>query len=319
MPQQSWRLADGPALRIISEVKKEVVGKDREIVKTLLAILSKGHVLLEDIPGVGKTTMALAFSRVLGLEYKRMQCNPDVTPSDIVGFSVYDRQRDQLEYKPGAVICNLFLADEINRASSRSQAALLEAMEEGAVTVDGQTHPIPKPFIVIATQNPTGSSGTQLLPDSQLDRFMVRFSLGYPAPQEELELLRRKHGAAAGLRAEQAADGPAILQMQREIEQVYLSDELYDYIIRLVGATRNHPLIAQGGSPRAAIAVTRLAQALAWVQGRDYAVPQDAAQLFQDAVGHRLILSPRARAEGVAAASLLEDVLRQTPQPRLRA
>ena len=182
MPQQSWRLADGPALRIISEVKKEVVRKDREIVKTLLAILSKGHVLLEDIPGVGKTTMALAFSRVLGLEYKRMQCNPDVTPSDIVGFSVYDRQRDQLEYKPGAVICNLFLADEVNRASSRSQAALLEAMEEGAVTVDGQTHPIPKPFIVIATQNPTGSSGTQLLPDSQLDRFMVRFSLGYPAP-----------------------------------------------------------------------------------------------------------------------------------------
>lgn len=318
MTQQGWRLAEEPALRIVNEVKKEVVGKDQAIVKILLAILARGHILLEDIPGVGKTTMALAFSRALGLDYKRMQCNPDVTPSDIVGFSVYDRQRDRLEYKPGAVLCNLFLADEINRASSRSQAALLEAMEEGAVTVDGQTHPIPKPFTVIATQNPTGSSGTQLLPDSQLDRFMVRFSLGYPEPWEELELLRRKHGSAAGLRAEQAADAAAILQMQRQTEQVYLSDEIYDYIIRLVGATRNHPLIAQGGSPRAAIAVTRLAQALAWTQGRDYVLPQDAAQLFQDAVGHRLILSPRARAEGAGAASLLEEILRQTPQPRLR-
>lgn len=318
MTQQGWRLAEGPALRIVNEVKKEVVGKDQAIVKILLAILARGHILLEDIPGVGKTTMALAFSRALGLDYKRMQCNPDVTPSDIVGFSVYDRQQDRLEYKPGAVLCNLFLADEINRASSRSQAALLEAMEEGAVTVDGQTHPIPKPFTVIATQNPTGSSGTQLLPDSQLDRFMVRFSLGYPEPWEELELLRRKHGSAAGLRAEQAADAAAILQMQRQTEQVYLSDEMYDYIIRLVGATRNHPLIAQGGSPRAAIAVTRLAQALAWTQGRDYVLPQDAAQLFQDAVGHRLILSPRARAEGAGAASLLEEILRQTPQPRLR-
>lgn len=318
MTQQGWRLAEGPALRIVNEVKKEVVGKDQAIVKILLAILARGHILLEDIPGVGKTTMALAFSRALGLDYKRMQCNPDVTPSDIVGFSVYDRQQDRLEYKPGAVLCNLFLADEINRASSRSQAALLEAMEEGAVTVDGQTHPIPKPFTVIATQNPIGSSGTQLLPDSQLDRFMVRFSLGYPEPWEELELLRRKHGSAAGLRAEQAADAAAILQMQRQTEQVYLSDEIYDYIIRLVGATRNHPLIAQGGSPRAAIAVTRLAQALAWVQGRDYVIPQDAAQLFRDAVGHRLILSPRARAEGAGAASLLEEILRQTPQPRLR-
>ncbi len=318
MSQQGWRLAQGPALRIVDEVKKEVVGKDQAIVKILLAILARGHVLLDDIPGVGKTTLALAFSRALGLEYKRMQCNPDVTPSDIVGFSVYDRQRDRLEYKPGAVICNLFLADEINRASSRSQAALLEAMEEGAVTVDGQTHLIPKPFTVIATQNPAGSSGTQPLPDSQLDRFMIRFSLGYPSPQEELELLRRKHGSIAGLRAGQAADAAVILQMQREAEQVYLSDEVYDYIIRLAGATRNHPLIAQGGSPRASVAVVRLAQALAWVQGRDYVLPQDAAQLFLDAVGHRLILSPRAKAEGAGAASLLEDILRQTPQPRLR-
>ncbi len=306
------------AANVVAEVKKVIVGKDAILFRVLAAILAQGHILLEDIPGVGKTTLALAFSRALGLEYKRMQCNPDVTPSDIVGFSVYDRQRDRLEYKPGAVICNLFLADEINRASSRSQAALLEAMEEGAVTVDGQTHLIPKPFTVIATQNPAGSSGTQPLPDSQLDRFMIRFSLGYPSPQEELELLRRKHGSIAGLRAGQAADAAVILQMQREAEQVYLSDEVYNYIIRLAGATRNHPLIAQGGSPRASVAVVRLAQALAWVQGRDYVLPQDAAQLFLDAVGHRLILSPRAKAEGAGAASLLEDILRQTPQPRLR-
>lgn len=316
MPQEGWDRAPGLALRILNEVKKEVVGKDQAIVKVLLAILARGHVLLEDMPGVGKTTLALAFSRALALEHKRVQCNPDVTPSDILGFSVYDKSRDRLEYKPGAVLCNLFLADEINRASSRSQAALLEAMEEGAVTVDGQTHPLPRPFLVIATQNPMGSAGTQPLPDSQLDRFLMRFSLGYPDPQAELELLRRKHGG--GLRASQVADSAAVLEMQRQVDQVYIHDDIYDYIIRLVGATRNHPLIAQGASPRAAIALSRLAQAQAWLQGRDYVIPQDVMFLFRDTVGHRLILSPRARAEGADAPALLEELLRQTPQPRMR-
>lgn len=177
---------------ILDELKKAVVGKDNVLIMALLAILARGHILLEDIPGVGKTTMALAFSKALGLEYHRVQFTPDVLPSDIVGFSVYDRESGQMNYKPGAILCNLFLADELNRATSRTQSALLEAMEEGNVTVDGVTHPMPDPFVVIATQNPVGASGTQLLPDSQLDRFMVRLTLGYPRPSDELDLLTRK-------------------------------------------------------------------------------------------------------------------------------
>lgn len=310
--------ASGQALQILDEVRKEVVGKDLAILKVLMVIVSKGHILLEDMPGVGKTTLALAFSRALDLGYKRVQFNPDVMPTDITGFSVYNRERGLLEYKPGAVLCNLFLADEINRASSRTQAALLEAMEEGSVTVDGATHVIPQPFTVIATQNPTGSSGTQLLPDSQMDRFMVRFSLGYPEPKDELEMLRRKHGQSAGEQAHQVADHSDILRMQREVEQVYVSDDIYDYIIRLVTATRCHPLIAQGGSPRASIAVTRLAQAAAWLNGRDYVVPHDVKLLFQDAVGHRLLLSTQAKLDGVTAARLLDDIVQQTPPPRMR-
>lgn len=240
------KLASGQALAILREVQKDVVGKDMAIVKVLMVIVARGHILLEDMPGVGKTTLALAFSKALALDYKRMQFNPDVMPSDITGFSVYDRTGGVLEFKPGAILCNLFLADEINRASSRTQAALLEAMEEGSVTVDGVTHRIPEPFVVIATQNPTGASGTQLLPDSQLDRFMVRFSLGYPAPADELEMLRRKHGSQPVEPVQQVAEGADILRMRQEVRQVYVSDEIYDYVIRLINATRQHPLIGQG-------------------------------------------------------------------------
>lgn len=184
------------AAEVVAEVKKAVVGKDDILVKALLAVLARGHILLEDIPGVGKTTMALAFSRALGLAYHRVQFTPDVMPSDITGFSLYNKAAGRMEYQPGAVLCNLFLADELNRATSRTQSALLEAMEEGQVTVDGISHPVPQPFLVIATQNPTGASGTQLLPDSQLDRFTLRLSIGYPRPEDELELLRRRRGGA---------------------------------------------------------------------------------------------------------------------------
>ena len=184
------------AAEVVAEVKKAEVGKDDILVKALLAVLARGHILLEDIPGVGKTTMALAFSRALGLAYHRVQFTPDVMPSDITGFSLYNKAAGRMEYQPGAVLCNLFLADELNRATSRTQSALLEAMEEGQVTVDGISHPVPQPFLVIATQNPTGASGTQLLPDSQLDRFTLRLSIGYPRPEDELELLRRRRGGA---------------------------------------------------------------------------------------------------------------------------
>ena len=188
-------------------MRKAVVGKETVLVRVLLAILARGHILLEDMPGVGKTTMALAFSRALGLEYNRVQFTPDVLPSDIIGFSVFDKESGEMKYHQGAVLCNLFLADELNRATSRTQSALLEAMEEGQVTVDGRTHPVPQPFVVIATQNPTGASGTQLLPDSQMDRFMVRLSIGYPRPEDEREMLRRRSGAASPLAAVQQALG----------------------------------------------------------------------------------------------------------------
>lgn len=316
--KERQEIPPGKALDILNEVRKEVVGKDRAIVKVLMVMICRGHILLEDMPGVGKTTLALAFSRALDLQYKRVQFNPDVMPTDITGFSVYDRERGELEYKPGAVLCNLFLADEINRANSRTQAALLEAMEEGSVTVDGTTHTIPQPFTVIATQNPTGSSGTQLLPDSQLDRFMVRFSLGYPSPADELEMLRRKHGGANALQAQAVVGASDLLQMQQEVAQIYVSEDIYDYVIRLVGATRKHELIAQGASPRASIAVTKLAQAAAWLGGRDYVIPQDVTLLFADGIGHRLLLSQQAKLAGHTAMQVVNQLQQQVPAPRVR-
>lgn len=309
--------AQGPVLAVLKEVQREVVGKDGAILRILLAMLAQGHVLLEDIPGVGKTTLAMAFSRALGLSYKRMQFNPDVMPSDITGFSIYDQKTGSFRYQEGAVLCNLFLADEINRAGSRTQAALLEAMEEGAVTVDGITRPIPQPFALIATQNPTGSAGTQLLPDSQLDRFMLRFSLGYPSHDAEVELLRRKNEGNIQ-RAEQVMDAAALQQAQKQVREVFISQEVYDYIVRLVGATRTYPGLRQGASPRASIALVRLAQATAFLQGRDYVAPKDAALLFQEAVGHRLLLTPAGESRGLTAQGVLEDILQKTPRPRLR-
>ncbi len=225
------------AADVILEVRKAVVGKDDVLSKVLLAILARGHILLEDIPGVGKTTMALAFSRALSLTCRRVQFTPDVMPSDITGFSLYNSATGQMEYQEGAVLCNLFLADELNRATSRTQSALLEAMEEGQVTVDGTVHPVPQPFLVIATQNPAGASGTQLLPDSQMDRFMVRLSIGYPAPADEME----------GVRPVLELNG--LLALRAQAGQVYVSDEVLDYIVRLVGATRSHPMILAGARP----------------------------------------------------------------------
>ena len=309
--------AQGEALAVLRQVQREVVGKDGATLRILLAMLARGHVLLEDIPGVGKTTLAMAFSRALGLSYKRMQFNPDVMPSDITGFSIYDQKTGSFRYQEGAVLCNLFLADEINRAGSRTQAALLEAMEEGAVTVDGVTRPIPQPFAVIATQNPTGSAGTQLLPDSQLDRFMLRFSLGYPSHEAEVELLRRKNEGNIQ-RAQQVMDAAALQQAQKQVREVFISPEVYDYIVRLVGATRTYPGVRQGASPRASIALTYLAQAAAFLQGRDYVVPKDAALLFQEAVAHRLLLTSAGEARGLTASGVLEDILQKTPRPRLR-
>ena len=229
------------ALEILGEVKKAVVGKDNVLAKVLLAILARGHILLEDIPGVGKTTMALAFSKALSLQYNRVQFTPDVMPSDITGFSLYRRETGRMEYQPGAVLCNLFLADELNRATSRTQSALLEAMEEGQVTVDGVSHPVPRPFMVIATQNPVGAAGTALLPDSQLDRFLLRLTIGYPTPAQELELLRRRQYSSGMAGVEQVLEPEQLLELVRTVERVHISDEVLRYIVRLTDATRSTP------------------------------------------------------------------------------
>ena len=300
---------------ILDEVKKAVVGKDGVLVMALLAILAGGHILLEDIPGVGKTTMALAFSKVLNLKYNRVQFTPDVLPSDIVGFSVYNKATGAMEYKDGAILCNLFLADELNRATSRTQSALLEAMEERTVTVDGITHPVPDPFVVIATQNPVGASGTQLLPDSQMDRFMVRLSLGYPKPADEKEMLTRKQQGNPLDELRCMADKGGLASMRKEAEQTYVSDKILEYIIRLNNATRNDPAILQGASPRASLAVTSMSKAAAWVQGRDYVLPADVKLIYPATVAHRIILTPDAEAAGRKAEALIEDVLKSVPAP----
>ncbi|HWS42655.1 MAG TPA: MoxR family ATPase [Pseudoflavonifractor sp.] len=306
------------AMRILNEVKKAVVGKDEVLARVLLALLARGHILLEDIPGVGKTTMALAFSKALSLGYNRVQFTPDVMPSDITGFSLYHKETGRMEYQPGAALCNLFLADELNRATSRTQSALLEAMEEGQVTVDGMSHPVPRPFTVIATQNPAGASGTQLLPDSQMDRFMVRLSIGYPDAAHEVELLRRKQGGSSLDQVMPVLDKGGLLALQEQVDKVYMADEMLDYVVRLIGATRNHPAIEQGASPRASLAVAAMAKAAAFVQDRDYVVAGDIRLVFPDTVGHRLLLSPGAGNKAVDELSPTQAILRAIPAPRVK-
>ena len=300
---------------ILDEVKKAVVGKDGVLVMALLAILAGGHILLEDIPGVGKTTMALAFSKALSLKYNRVQFTPDVLPSDIVGFSVYNKATGAMEYKDGAILCNLFLADELNRATSRTQSALLEAMEERTVTVDGVTHPVPDPFVVIATKNPVGASGTQLLPDSQMDRFMVRLSLGYPKPSDEKEMLSRKQQGNPLDTVRCMADKGGLASMRQECERTYVSDKILEYIIRLNNATRSDPAILQGASPRASLAVTSMSKAAAWVQGRDYVLPADVKLIYPATVAHRIILTPDAEAAGRKAEAVVDSILKSIPAP----
>lgn len=306
------------AAEIVAEVKKAVVGKDEVLAKILLAVLARGHVLLEDVPGVGKTTMALAFSRALDLAYSRVQFTPDVMPSDLTGFTLYNRATGQMEYQPGALLCNLFLADELNRANSRTQSALLEAMEEGQVTVDGKTHTIPQPFLVIATQNPTGVSGTQPLPDSQMDRFMIRLSIGYPDPDYELEMVRRHQNRNLLEGVRRVVDHRELEALRSAVDQVYVGDAVLTYIVQLSNATRSHPKILQGASPRASLAVTAASRALALMRGRDYVLPEDVRYVFPDVIAHRLILTPAAQARDQGAIALTGEILDQVAPPRLR-
>ena len=273
---------------------------------------------MEDIPGVGKTTMAVAFSKALGLDYNRVQFTPDVLPSDITGYSVPDPQTGTLRYQSGAVITNLFLADELNRATSRTQSALLEAMEEGQVTVDGVSHVLPQPFIVIATQNPVGAAGTQLLPDSQMDRFIIRLSLGYPDPQDEVTMVMNRQEGNPLQAVRGVLPREQLCALQDTVEKTFISDSVVGYIVRLVGATRTDSEIQRGASPRATLAVAAMAKAIAQLRGRDYVVPADVREVFTQCVAHRLILTPRAQTQGITAEQVLQRILETVPAPRLR-
>lgn len=300
---------------IFSEIKKVIVGKDEVIAKVFMAMLSGGHILLDDVPGVGKTTLALSFSKVLGLEYKRVQLTSDSLPSDIVGFSVYNKDTGAFEYKPGVVMTNLFLADEINRTSSRTQSALLEVMEEGRVTVDGVTREVPQPFVVIATQNPVGSAGTQMLPDSQLDRFMIRTRMGYPDFQSQVNILKDRHTSNPLDEVNPVLDVNGLLMLREKVTEVHISDTIYEYITSLAEATRSHALVLQGLSPRGALALCRMCKAYAFVDGRDYVIPEDIAAVFPDVVGHRLMLQPKARITNTSAADITAELLKSVPMP----
>ena len=303
------------AIAIIKEVKKAVIGKDDVITKAFMAMLSRGHILLEDIPGVGKTTLAIAFSKATQLSWKRTQFTPDTLPSDITGFSMYNRDTGVSEYMPGAAFCNLYLADEINRTSSKTQSALLEVMEEGRITVDGVTRDVPKPYTVIATQNPIGSAGTQLLPESQLDRFLIRLSMGYPSPEHEIEIMRRREQGNPLESIRPVADAKELLAMQELVEHTYICDEIYQYILSLSLATRNNEMIRLGLSPRGSLALCRMSRAAAWLQGRDYVVPEDVSFVFHDVAIHRIVLSSKARLGGLQASDILNGILGQVPAP----
>lgn len=303
------------AAGIIQEVSKAIIGKSECIRIILCAILSGGHVLIEDIPGVGKTTLALAFAKAMGLEQKRIQFTPDVLPSDITGFTMYQKEQEQFVYQPGAIMCNLFLADEINRTSPKTQSALLEVMEENAVTVDGVTRPVPAPFVVIATENPIGYTGTQMLPESQLDRFQVCVVMGYPSRDDELTILKNQALRSPLQSIRPVTNKQELLQMQAQVRQVMISDPIYQYIVNLSTETRRHPGVELGLSPRGTLALSSIARANAYVQGRNYVIPKDVSDMFPYIAVHRLRLSSEAKRNRWKAEDILKQILARVEAP----
>lgn len=301
--------------RVVDEVEKVVKGKRDIIIKVYAAILAGGHILLEDIPGVGKTTLATAFARTLDMKYNRVQFTPDVLPSDIMGFSMYNAKSGEFEYREGSAFCNLFLADEINRTSPKTQSALLEIMEEKHVTVDAVTRELPQPFTVMATQNPVGSSGTQMLPESQLDRFMVRLSMGYPSHEAAVQILKGQEFVPMDS-VERIVTRDELIGLQDKARTLSVHDSIFDYIVTLVEATRESELFSMGASPRGANALLRMSRAMAVLSGREYVVPGDIAGVFNDVLGHRVKLAARARANGMTVAEALDEVRSQVKVPR---
>lgn len=303
--------------QIMAELKKAIVGKEEILKKVYMAILAGGHVLLEDVPGVGKTTLALAFSKALGLDYKRIQFTSDSVPSDITGFSVFDKSQNQFVYQKGAAMTNLLLADEINRTSSKTQSALLETMEEHQVTVDGITHPLPSPFIVLATQNPVGSAGTQMLPPSQMDRFMIKLEMGYPDFKSQVNILKDRHNENPLDYVQPVVKAHDITELQKTVQNIHTDDEIYEYVTRLAENSRNHESIELGISPRGALCVCRMAKAHAFVNGRDYVVPDDIRAIFCDVCAHRIIITQRARLSGHNSQSAAKEIIDSVPVPSI--
>ncbi len=307
-----------PELKTI-EVEKTVnsviKGKEDVVKKVLAAILAGGHILMEDIPGVGKTTLATTFARSMSLDYKRVQFTPDVLPSDILGFSMYNSQTKEFEYRKGAVFCNLFLADEINRTSPKTQSALLEVMEEGTATVDGVTRELPSPFTVIATENPYGSSGTQMLPESQLDRFMICVTMGYPAHEDAVAIL--KGNASEPVKHIQPCmNVEELTELRGMTKEVFVKDDIYEYIVNLVEETRRNPMFSMGASPRGTIALLKMAKAMAVLEARDYVTAEDVQQVSRATLGHRVKLGQKARAEGVNMDRAIRALLETVKSPR---
>lgn len=301
---------------IVNEIEKAIVGKRDVIQRLLMAMLSEGHILLDDVPGVGKTTLAVAFSKTMGMGYSRIQFTPDVLPSDIVGFSVYDKNTGEFTYRPGVVTTtNLLLGDEINRTSSKTQSALLEAMEERQVTVDGNTYPLKKPFIVIATQNNVGTAGTQLLPYAQMDRFLVRLSIGYPDYEAQMAILKDRQKENPIEQVQQILTAEDVIRMQQQVREIYSSDAVLDYITRLSLASRDHEMTEIGISPRGTLFLDRMSKAHAYLQGRDFTTAEDVQAVIGDVCTHRIILSQKARLSGVTAQQVIAELLKTVKVP----
>ena len=301
---------------ILNEVGKVIKGKNQAIELVMTAILAKGHILVEDVPGVGKTTLAVAFSRAMELTERRLQFTPDVLPSDVVGFNMIGAD-GEFQYKPGAILCNLLLADEINRTSTKTQSALLEVMEEGQVTVDGVTRQLPNPFIVIATQNPVGSAGTQMLPESQLDRFMIRISMGYPTMEEEMRLIKERQDINPLDFIQEIISKKELVVMQEQVKQIYVDDRVLGYLSKIVDGTRKHSMITLGVSPRGTLALMDMAKARAFVQGREFVLPEDIKEVAGAVLAHRLLLNGKARMSHATEEDVIEEIVSKIQVPKL--
>lgn len=302
--------------QVQAEVNKVIKGKEDVVKKVLAAVIAGGHILMEDIPGVGKTTLATTFAKSMSMHYKRVQFTPDVLPSDILGFSMYNSATKDFEYREGAVFTNLFLADEINRTSPKTQSALLEVMEEKTATVDGVTRPLPDPFVVIATENPYGSSGTQMLPESQLDRFMVCLSMGYPSHADAVAILKGNAGKPLS-KVQEVISMEEVLALRAMTNDLYVKDEIYEYIVNLVEATRTMEIFSMGASPRGTIALLRMAKAMAVIDGRDYVCAKDVQDVARDVLGHRVKLSARGKAQGITMQQAIGMVTANVTAPRV--